>query len=137
MRSVYVDTIRCIAKDMPAWQSQPNAALPIFVRWKMLCIGDYILHAEILATTIDVPLHIGFLIQLYYILLLLEYCDVSVQILPKGMLIVYLSQFETQYFFGTESDFALRVDSTWQIIGCSLSYLLQTCLYFDMISWIH
>lgn len=103
----------------------------------MLCIGDYILHAEILATTIDVPLRIGFLIQLYYILLLLEYCDVSVQILPKGMLIVYLSQFETQYFFGTESDFALRVDSTWQIIGCSLSYLLQTCLYFDMISWIH
>ena len=91
----------------------------------MLCIGDYILHAEILATTIDVPLRIGFLIQLYfYILLLLECFDVSVQILPKGMLIVYLSQFETQYFFGTESDFALRVDSTWQIIGCSLSYLL-------------
>ena len=91
----------------------------------MLCIGDYILHAEILATTIDVPLRIGFLIQLYYyILLLLECFDVSVQILPKGMLIVYLSQFETQYYFGTESDFALRVDSTWQIIGCSLSYLL-------------
>ena len=89
----------------------------------MLCIGDcYILHAEILATTIDVPLRIGFLIQPYYLHLAL-YCDVSVQILPKGMLIVYLSQFETQYFLGTESDFAFGVDSTWQIIGCSLSYL--------------